>query len=63
MLNRDYFMSRWYHLKGTVKRVWGRARGDEVLQLEGDYDVFIASVRKRHGNRVLTQRLIRKTAS
>jgi uncharacterized protein YjbJ (UPF0337 family) len=58
MLNRDYLIGRWYHFKGTVKRVWGRALGNEVLQLEGDYDVFIGLMRKRHGHQATNQRAV-----
>jgi uncharacterized protein YjbJ (UPF0337 family) len=63
MINGDQLTGRWFQLKGAVKLCWGRTIGDELLQIKGDYDLFIGLVRKRYGDQLARERLVERTVS
>jgi uncharacterized protein YjbJ (UPF0337 family) len=63
MINRDQLKGRWYQLKGAVKLHWGRTIGDELLQIKGDYDLFVGLVRKRYGDQLARGRVAGRSAS
>lgn len=48
-MNQEQFERSWEHLKGDLKKQWGKLTEEDLLQVEGDQDKFNTAIHKRYG--------------
>ena len=48
-MNREQFKGQWIQFKGELKKRWGKFTDDDLMKIEGDYDMFIGSLQARYG--------------
>jgi len=50
-MNGDQFKGKWIQFKGELKKHWGKLTDDDLVQIEGNYDMFIGRVQQRYGDK------------
>ena len=50
-MNVNHFKGNWNEFKGELKKQWGAFTDDDLMKIEGDYDMFKGTVQKRYADR------------
>ena len=50
-MNADQLKGKWMQFKGELKQQWGRFTGDDLQQVEGNYDKLLGKVQERYGDK------------
>ena len=48
-MNKDILKGKWLQLRGDVRSWWGKLTDDDVDQIQGDTEKFIAKLQERYG--------------
>jgi len=48
-MNRDTLKGQWTHLKGQVRKRWGKLTDDEIDQIQGDAEILMGKLQERYG--------------
>lgn len=48
-MNKEFLKGKWLQVKGDVRNCWGRITDEEVDQIQGDTEKFIAKLQERYG--------------
>ncbi len=45
----EKFAVKWRELRGRIKIQWGKLTDDDLLQIEGNYDVLVSKIMEKYG--------------
>ncbi len=45
----EQFAAKWRELRGRIRSQWGKLTDDDLLQIEGNYDVLVSKIMEKHG--------------
>jgi len=48
-MNRDILTGQWKHIKGDIKKHWGRLTDDEIEQIGGQFEKMVGIVQQKYG--------------
>jgi|688.fasta_scaffold21217_10 uncharacterized protein YjbJ (UPF0337 family) len=48
-MNKELLESQWTQLKGAIKERWGNLTDDEIRQINGQYEQFVAKLMQKYG--------------
>ena len=48
-MNKDILKGKWVQVKGDIRKWWGKFTDDDVNQIQGDVEKFIAKLQERYG--------------
>ena len=50
-MNAEQLKGKWTHFKGDLKQQWGEFTGDDLTQIEGNFEKFIGKVQERYAGK------------
>lgn len=48
-MNREQFESQWTQIRGNLRDKWGNLTEEDIKQINGRFDQFIAKIQQRYG--------------
>lgn len=48
-MNQSIVEGQWNEVKGLVKSKWGQLTDDDLMRIDGNHDLLIATLQKRYG--------------
>lgn len=48
-MDRDLFEKQWFQIRDTIKERWNKLTDEDIRQINGRYDQFVAKLQQRYG--------------